>query len=178
MMETQYRQYIKFADPNVAKVCIENWSSDGKGLTYADAAKVTSLAKKGMATSAFRLGNSAYSSFDELKYFTGMTTLGPQQAFYNCYTLASITLSPNTTALGNSVFRNTGLIVTGGTTFTFLCPTVMSVGAASLTNNSVNPFQANYSYVGAIRVPADLVQSYKDHWFWGAVLADKIIAIE
>lgn len=177
-MEKQYRQYIKFADPNVAKICIENWSSDGKGLTYADAARVTGMAKKGTTASAFRLGYDAYSSFDELKYFTGMTTLAPIQTFYNCYKLATITLSPNTTALSGAVFRNTGTHVTGGTTFTFLCPTVMSVGATALTNNSVNPFQANYSYVKAIRVPSDLVQSYKDHWFWGAVLADKIIAIE
>ena len=37
--------YIRFADPEVEAICVANWSSDGVGLTTADAAAVTSLSQ-------------------------------------------------------------------------------------------------------------------------------------
>ena len=59
--------YITFADPEVERICIENWSSDGVGLTYEDAAAVTDL------NSFFRF--SSIKTFEELQYFTSLTSL-------------------------------------------------------------------------------------------------------
>ena len=172
-METQYRQYITFKDPNVAKICIDTWSSDGKGLTYSDAAKPNGFG----SPSVFRLKASLL-YFDEFRFFTNVKTL-QSQAFYNCTGMLSITTPPTLISLAGSCFRNTGGPSSGGhLVITFLCDQVMGVSSTALTNVNTNPFYGAYTRVQNIRVPADLVQSYKDHWFWGAVLADKIIAIE
>ena len=42
-------------------------------------------------------------SFDELQYFTGLTAIG-DEAFYNCVSLASITLPNTVTSIGNEAF--------------------------------------------------------------------------
>ena len=61
---------ITFADPNVKAICIANWDTDGDGeLSMNEAAAVKDL---GAAFS----GNTAITSFDELKYFTGLTEIG------------------------------------------------------------------------------------------------------
>lgn len=59
-------KYIRFADPEVERICIENFSSDGIGVTRDDAATVTSIQELFME-------NTQITSFDEFKYFTGLT---------------------------------------------------------------------------------------------------------
>lgn len=62
--------YLSFADPDMEALCIaQGWSSDGVGMTLADAAAVTNAQFKAATTVA----NSNVSSFDELKYFTGVS---------------------------------------------------------------------------------------------------------
>ncbi|MBR2113062.1 MAG: leucine-rich repeat protein, partial [Prevotella sp.] len=61
---------ITFADTNTKTLCVANWDTNGDGeLSMAEAATV-----KGLGT-AFS-GNTTITSFDELKYFTGLTALG------------------------------------------------------------------------------------------------------
>lgn len=60
--------YIVFEDPAVEAICVANWSSDGIGLTYEDAAAVTSIG------TVFQ--NTTITKFMELNYFTGVTSLG------------------------------------------------------------------------------------------------------
>ena len=97
-------KYIQFEDKAVEAICVENWSSDGIGLTEEDAAKVTSLG-------AVFKGNTSIISFDELQYFTGLTpylkppTTWNDGAFYNCTSLERVTLPPNVTIL-SSDFRS------------------------------------------------------------------------
>ena len=92
----QYK-YIRFADPVVQNICITNWSSDGIGLSYSDAAAVTSLG------GVFKQ-NTSISSFDELQYFTSITNM-PYYSnsiigeFAGCTNLISICLPPNVTTL-------------------------------------------------------------------------------
>jgi|GEM_PF-2913680 len=76
--------YIDFADAAVEEICIANFSSDGVGVTYADAKNVTSIG------TLFK-GNTEITSFDELKYFTGVTSLSGG-AFSGCTGLMSIDL--------------------------------------------------------------------------------------
>lgn len=101
MMASQEKEeYIVFADPAVEAICVANWSSDGIGLTYEDAAAVT----KSQFGTTFR-GNTQITSFDELQYFTGLGEL-PLNALRDCSALASIVLPDNLTTIGSQAFLN------------------------------------------------------------------------
>lgn len=99
------KEYIEFADPAVEQICATKWG-DGVGLTYAQAAAVTSI-----SNSVFS-NNTSIASFDELQYFTGVTSWGGttgsngKGVFTGCSGLVSVTLPPNQTFLGNNAFRN------------------------------------------------------------------------
>ena len=80
-------KYIRFADKAVERICIANWSSDGKGLTYDDAARVTSQQFRGKFA-----GNTQIVSFKEFQYFTGVDTFYENDGFYGCSSLVSIKL--------------------------------------------------------------------------------------
>ena len=74
---------IVFADANVKAICVEHWDTNGDGeLSYAEAAAVTSL-------NHVFAQNENITSFNELQYFTGLTTLNGGE-FYLCYQLAQI----------------------------------------------------------------------------------------
>lgn len=60
------KDYIHFKDPLVRSICVQNFSSDGIGLTYEDAAAVTGFG------STFD-GVTGITEFDELQYFKGLT---------------------------------------------------------------------------------------------------------
>lgn len=85
--------YIQFADPVVRQICATNWG-DGVGITPAQAAAVTSQ-QFGTTFSQ----NSQITSFDELQYFTGLTSI-PDQAFYQCSNLASIKIPTSVLTTG------------------------------------------------------------------------------
>lgn len=91
---------ISFADSKVKKICLQNWDSDGNGeLDYSEAASVTSIDQN----SGFR--GTSISTFNELQYFTSLTTIG-NDAFNNCTSLKAITLPENTFAIGDRAFMN------------------------------------------------------------------------
>ena len=92
---------IDFADLNVEAICVNNWDVDGDGfLSYAEAAAVTDLG------GAFS-GNTEITSFDEIQYFTGLTTIAAH-AFQGCSNLTSfITVLPESvTSIGDWAFHN------------------------------------------------------------------------
>ena len=90
---------IIFADANVKAICVANWDTDGDGeLSKAEAAAVTNLGI------AFK-GNTTISSFNELKYFTGLTSIG-SFAFGGCSNLTSFNLPNNVKTIGNCAFQN------------------------------------------------------------------------
>ena len=110
MMGNVKKDYIQFEDPEVERICIEKFSSDGIGVTYRDAAAVTTL-----PVAAFR-GNTDIVTFDELKYFTRLTTItagtssSALGAFGGCTSLESITIPSSVTSIGAYAFYNcTGL---------------------------------------------------------------------
>lgn len=108
---------IVFADNNVKTICVSNWDIDGDGeLAYDEAAAVTDLG------SVFR-SHSEITSFNELQYFTGLTSIG-YRAFYYCYNLSSVTLPSSVTSIDSYAFYNSGL------SGTFVVPsTVTSIGS-------------------------------------------------
>lgn len=96
--------YIPFADSNVEAVLLAKGVGDGLGITYKDAAKVTSI-------STWFKDNGVITSFDELKYFTNITTLGAS-TFKNCLNLEKVNLD-NIVKLtgydGAGAFYNSGI---------------------------------------------------------------------
>ena len=99
---------IEFADPNVEAICVNHWDTDGDGfLSYDEAAAVTDLGN------AFQ-GNTEITSFAELQYFTGLTTIAAY-AFDGCSGLTGEFVIPDAiTFIGECAFRN----CTGITTLT------------------------------------------------------------
>ena len=82
--------YITFEDSDMEALCIaQGWSSDGVGIKYSDAAAVVREMMENISTVA----NNTVSSFDEYKYFTGITTIG-EFSFRNWTALTSIGISP------------------------------------------------------------------------------------
>ena len=98
MSDVDPNECISFLDENVATICYDNWEVDGDGLfTKAEAAAVTSLDNK------FR-NNPAIVTFNELKYFTGLTTL--ESEFENATSLTEITTPSSMKSIGNNAFGN------------------------------------------------------------------------
>ncbi len=94
-------EIIEFADINVEAICVTNWDTnhDGK-LSKTEAAAVTTLIVG--ETSVFS-GNTTITSFDELKYFTGLTSI-PEEEFVDCSALKSIVIPESVTSMGQSAF--------------------------------------------------------------------------
>ena len=118
--------YIVFADANVEAICAANWGKKGK-LTYKQAAKVTSLG------TVFR-ANTTIASFDELQYFTGLTSIGSADtsangAFNGCTALASVVIPSSVTRIrGYSFYGCTALTTVGS------LGNITYVGAAAFQN--------------------------------------------
>lgn len=105
MMMSSKKEYIQFVDPEVERLCIANWSSDGIGVTMADAAAVTTL-------STYFQSNATIEYFDELQYFTGLTAIygagggtNCTGAFLNCTNLKSVTMPNTIITIGQGAFK-------------------------------------------------------------------------
>lgn len=96
LSELEGSPYIRFADAEVERVLMENnVSSDGVGITMADAQAVTSIG-------TWFKGNRAITSFEEFVYFNGVTEL-VIDAFLDS-SLASISLPNSLKTLNAGVF--------------------------------------------------------------------------
>ena len=122
--------YIKFADPEVKRLCIENFSTDGIGVTPEDAAAVTSI-------DYIFSGNTKIKSFDELKEFRITAVVGNSSstggafknssieslrlpntvasiqpyAFFGCTALVSLGKLPSSiTSIGQSAFQGCSVL--------------------------------------------------------------------
>ena len=138
MMLMYKDEYIVFADPAVEALCAANWG-DGVGLKYRQAARVTTLG------SVFR-NNTTITTFDELQYFTGLTTIN-QYAFEACTALAQVTLPPTVVLIEAHSFENCSslstVLYTGEGTF--------AVGERAFRYCSLTSFpttKINYIYDG------------------------------
>ena len=123
-------RYIDFADPDIVGVLYAGNVGDGVGVTIAQASEVTSLGN------GFR-ANSDISSFNELPYFTSITSLpagsnNSSGTFSGCTNLSSITIPGNITTIGAYSFYN----CTSLSELTLLHDgsSTLSVGASAFTN--------------------------------------------
>lgn len=93
------RDVIPFQDPQVKKVCVINWDHDKDGeLSVDEAMAVEELGK-------VFTGNAHIRSFNELKYFTGLKTIG-MYAFMGCTNLESIRLPQSIRVIDQYAFAN------------------------------------------------------------------------
>ena len=91
-----YNPYIQFADPQVPAILNNHGvGSEGK-VTYEQAEAVTDIG------TWFRETN--ITSFDELQYFTGLTSIGTN-AFSGCDDLTSITIPSSVETIGTNAFN-------------------------------------------------------------------------
>ena len=89
---------ITFVDPKVKNLCVINWDTNCDGeLSLNEAAAVPTLG------GAFR-SNKEITSFDELQYFTGLTSIN-SHAFGGCSGLQSVIMPSTVTSLENGVFN-------------------------------------------------------------------------
>ncbi|MDO4993433.1 MAG: leucine-rich repeat domain-containing protein [Bacteroidales bacterium] len=91
--------FIQFADTEVKRLCVENWDTNHDGeISLNEAAAVTGLGD------VFK-GNTLIASFDELKYFTGLTSIDAS-AFRQCTLLTSVTIPEGVTTFGSFSFTD------------------------------------------------------------------------
>ena len=92
---------ITFEDKVTKNICLENWDFNGDGeLSKEEASRVTNL------NQVFK-GSWIY-TFDELQYFTGLTSIGEEE-FCDCILLDNVTLPEGITTIGPRAFRNSFL---------------------------------------------------------------------
>ena len=132
---------IDFTDDNVKTLCVANWDTNGdEELSEAEAAAVTDLG------TVFR-NNKLISSFDELKYFTGLTSIN-YNAFRGCTGLTSIIIPEKVTSIGGDAFS-------GCTSLTSITipASVTSIGDFALSNCS--KLKTVYCYAEAVPSASD-----------------------
>ena len=102
---------ITFADPEVERICVAQWDTDGDGrLSQAEAAAVTSV------SNVFQ-SNKTITSFDELRFFTGLTSIS-DFSFYGCPIQTIRCAMPRASiglALEQGVMNTAQVIVPAGT---------------------------------------------------------------
>ena len=90
--------WIRFEDPEVKRICVENWDKDGDGeLSMEEAAQVSSI-----GTVFAR--NNKITSFDEFRYFTGLR-YKETGLFFGCNKLKKISL-PGRYPLAHTMFAS------------------------------------------------------------------------
>ena len=145
-MEVSGSTLIEFADAKVKAICVANWDTDGDGeLNREEAAAVTDLG-------AIFKDNDEITSFDELQYFTGLTSIG-YEAFRDCGRLTSVTIPNSVTSIGGGAFWSCSSLtsVTIPNSVTFIsamafayCSGLTSVTIPeSVTGIGIGAFEAN-----------------------------------
>lgn len=158
--------YIPFADSNVEAVLLANGVGDGLGITYKDAAKVTSI-------STWFRSNKDITAFAEFVNFSLISSL-VNFAFQNCSSLVEITLPASLTSIGNNAFNGCSSLaeitlpagVTKIGSYAFQnCSSLQYIRIEATTPPTLSS-GAIPSTIGAIYVPDASVAAYQAATNW------------
>ena len=143
-------EIITFADSKVKAICVQYWDTNNDGeLDTQEAAAVTSLDDNFDAVDDI-------TSFNELRYFTGLTSIGWAE-FDTCESLVSITIPENVTVIGGS-----GSV---GNSFAD-CYALTTVTMLPTTPPTVRADEFGDSTLQHIYVPAGSVSAYQSASNW------------
>lgn len=147
---------VTFVDPNVKSICVANWDTNGDGeLSFAEAAAVTDIG-------VIFKDNKEITSFNELRYFTGLKFIGVD-AFNRCANLSSIIIPNNVATIGGY----TGYTFYGCNSLTYLyIPKSVSYigcrfmfyGCNNLTAIDVDAENGYYTSVDGVLFSKDMTQ--------------------
>ena len=99
---SKVEEFIQFEDAKVKDICVANWDTNGDGeLSEDEAAAVTELGQ------VFR-NNKNITSFNELQYFTGLSSIS-NEAFNGCSNLTSVIIPSSVNNIGAGAFYGAGL---------------------------------------------------------------------
>ena len=172
--------WIRFEDPEVKRICVENWDKDGDGeLSMEEAASVSSIG-------TMFANNKQITSFRGFKLFTGLKVLGGvvsrYVSFSNCTNLETIELPNSLVILSYQSFYNTGLkeitipanvreilgesIIRNEKLTTII---LLPETPPKINNSSIHALNENLKY---IYVPDSTITQYKQEYsrFWLAKL--------
>ena len=168
--------YIHFADSNVEAVLLAKGVGDGLGVTYKDAAMVTSI-------STWFKGNVDITSFAEFVNFSGISSLA-LFSFQGCTSLAKITLPYTLTSISRSAFENckslTEIILPSALTGIYSdafygCSKLQHIRIEATTPPTLSNGAIPYT-IKAIYVPDESVAAYQAATNWNS-FASKIRGI-
>lgn len=125
--------YITFADPVVAQMCIGAWG-DGTGLTRRQAMFISDEQFR----SVFNGSEKGITSFDELRFFSGITRI-PIYAFSECDNLTSVILPSRVTLIQAAVF--------------YECSSLNNINLINITNLANSVFKGATSLSAEIDIP-------------------------
>ena len=169
--------YIPFEDSNVEAVLLANGVGDGLGITYKDAAKVTSI-------STWFKDNVGITAFAEFVNFSGISTL-LDYTFNGCSSLADISLPASLTSIGKYAFNGCSSLskITLPDTLTSIgeaafqhCSSLQYIRIEATTPPTLASTNAIPSKIGAIYVPDESVAAYQAATNWSS-FASKIKGI-
>ena len=128
---------IEFTDAEVKRICVKNWDKNGDGeLSYKEAAAITELGN------AFKY-NHKIASFDEFKYFKGLTSIG-YQTFRDCIHLTSVIIPNSVETIDNNAF-----VDCSGLESIYFPNSVTTIGHAAFANcSSLTSITIPYSVTG------------------------------
>ena len=172
------------SNPEVFAICLAQGWCSSEGMTYEDAAAVTSTIEKIDGTNVRVFNRSNIVHFEEFLYF-GVTNVD-SSAFFNCVSLQNIKLPPNTTSLAGTVFQGCSSLESID-----IPATVSSIGSncfvgcSSMQYAIVRPITpptlGNGTTFGTrgttypIYVPDESVEAYKAANYWnGEIIVGRI----
>lgn len=173
-------KFVHFEDPEVKRICVENWDKDGDGeLSMEEATAVSSIG-------TMFVNNKQITSFKGFKLFTGLKVLGKVVPYYvsfsNCTSLETIELPSSLVKLSYQSLHNTGLkeitipanvreITSESIMRNKKLTTIILLPEAppKINNSSINRLNENLKY---IYVPDSSLERYKQEYssFWLAKL--------
>ena len=138
---------IEFADPEAERICLSNWDTDEDGkLSVTEAASVTTLGTV--------FSNSKIDSFDELRFFLGLTSIGKDAFKYS--TVRKVTLPENIKSLEENAF-----LYCSSLTAITIPANVQSIrqnalsGCTAMTSITVDESNSNYCSVDGVLFSKD-----------------------